>query len=495
MSNKALLRLQDVQTVARYCGLSALIPAGMGLLSAPLAWSFGEKTGAVGFLMMSAISLATGGLLYICGIRRVLVNHYQIFWIISFSWLVISLLGTVPFMYVGAAAPAGSADAVLAQWSSALFESVSGFTTTGLTMVAGREAELGHSLQWWRSFSQWIGGIGIIMAVMMFIFSHRQSRAMVHVALGSVILRESVHETALRVWAIYTVYTVVIVGLLIPTDMGAWQAVNYGMTAISTGGFGVTGNSLGDFSRTAQAITMLGLILGALSFAAHQRAFTRQFAKIAENSELRWFLASMLILIGAMFISDLALGGNQAWPDVLFQSVTSLTTAGFSTGELSSWSLPLLMLIILAMVIGGCEGSAAGGIKISRFRRVLLELGNALRMLRTEPEAITDPEVVPEHFELDNRMLQALFLTALWVLTLITGVFLLSFMVDAPLLQIIFDAVSALGIVGLSSGLTQPDLSPAAKGILTLMMWLGRLEIIPILAIVLAPFYLHKPED
>ncbi|MDX1626487.1 MAG: TrkH family potassium uptake protein [Wenzhouxiangellaceae bacterium] len=494
MSLQTAFRWTDVRTVARYCGMSALIPAGMGLVSAPVAWWSGDHPALAGFLWMSAISVAAGALLFACGIRRVLVNHYQIFWIISFSWVVISLLGSIPLWLAGHAAPAGSASAVFASWPNALFESVSGFTSTGLTMAAGSEGELTAGLQWWRSFSQWVGGIGIILAVVLFIFSHRQSRLLVHVELGSVILGKSVHTTALRVWAIYSLYTLIVIGLLLPTDMSPWEAVNYGLAAISTGGFGVTGGSLGDFSRFAQAAVLLGIVLGALSFATHQRAFQRQFGKVLESPQMRWFMGTLLVLLVAMFASSLALG-DHAWPDIVFQAVTSLGTAGFSTVDLAAWPAPMLMLMIMAMVVGGCEGSTVGGIKISRFRRLVLEFGRTLRVLREEPEAITDAEVIEERTETTNRMLQALFLAFLWLLTLLSGVFALVFLVDAPLLPIIFEATSALGCVGLTSGVTQPEMDGAAKGILMLLMWLGRLEIIPILAIVLAPFFVHQVED
>ncbi|MDT8410520.1 MAG: potassium transporter TrkG [Wenzhouxiangellaceae bacterium] len=477
------------QAIARYTGMTALIPAGMGILSLPVALWFGEMQAVVAFVLMIVASAVVAGMLFSCGIKRVLYNHYQIFWIVSFSWLVISLLGSIPYLYLGWISDAALAQAQFGAFSNALFESVSGFTSTGLTMVGGHESGLDHSLQWWRSFSQWIGGIGIIVAVIIFIHSHRSSRMLVHVELGAVIPRQSVRRTAFIVWGIYTVYTVLIVGLLLMSDMTPWQAINYGLSSISTGGFGVTDNSMADFGATAKLIVMLSMLLGALSFAVHQLLFRGKFKSMACNEQLQWFVMLLAALLALLALSNAVTRAEISLLDLAFQAVTSLATAGLSIGDLSLWPQTLLMLMIAAMVIGGCEGSTVGGIKVSRTRQLLLQLAHLLRQLRDEPEKITDAKVIRGQMEYTNRMLQAFLLAMLWMVTLMLGVFALAFVVEAPLGQIIFEAVSALGCVGLSVGITGPEMGEVGKAILIGLMWLGRLEIIPILAIVLAPFY------
>lgn len=481
--------LRMVRTVARYTGMCALVPAGMAAVSVPVALVFGEGDAVRAFAYLLLASLATGAALFALGIRRILYSHYQIFWIVSASWLVISLLGSIPFSVLGHGAGPGDVEAVFAPFGNALFESVSGFTTTGLTMVAGHESGLSHSLQWWRSFSQWIGGIGIIVAVIVFIHSHRSSRMLVHVELGAVILHRSVHKTALVVWAIYAGYTAVTAVALAMTDMSAWQAVNYSMSALSTGGFGITDNSVGDFGTAARLVIMVAIVAGALSFAVHQQLVRGKPRGALADVQLRWFASMLLVLASALLIARVATGAEISLPDVLFQAVTSLATAGFSTADPSHWPTAMLMLMIAAMIIGGSEGSAAAGIKVSRVRSLLHALGNLLRRLREHPEQIAGTEEVEERIRTTNRILQAFLLAILWIATLVTGVFVMAFVVDAPLGRIIFEAASALGCVGLSVGIVGPELDGLSKGVLTAMMWLGRLEIIPILAIILAPFY------
>ncbi|MDT8408054.1 MAG: hypothetical protein RQ741_00515 [Wenzhouxiangellaceae bacterium] len=153
-----------LQTISRYTGMTALIPAGMGLISMPIAIWFDEFQAVWAFGLMAIASLAVGGSLDAFGIKRVLYNHYQIFWITACSWALVCLLGSIPYLYEAAQAGPGELESIFASFYNAQFESVPGFTTTGLTMVAGPEHRLQASIQCWRSSSQWVGDIGIIVA-------------------------------------------------------------------------------------------------------------------------------------------------------------------------------------------------------------------------------------------------------------------------------------------------------------------------------------------
>ena len=409
------------------------------------------------------------------------------------SWMVVPLVGMLPFLLMAWLIPQADPSApVLAYrdaWN-ALFESVSGFTSTGLTMT-DRPSQLPHSLQWWRSFTQWVGGVGVIL-VMLSVFhpsgdAHRLYFSEAH---GKTLVPDMA-ESVRTVWWIYLAYTAAATALLAMTGMDAWQAINYGMAGIATGGLGVTDNSLGDFPTAPRLAMILIMLTGAVSFVAHYRILTEGRVSIL------WKDPEHRVLIGLWLFGAPLLTIENAWAhadvgivDNWFQWTSALTTAGFQTVAVDHWSPTALLILCFAMICGGAVGSTTGGLKLRRiillaqgtYARVLGIALHPWRLMARKPivDADRNPAV---------RLLEAAaIMLALWLAAILAGSVLLLHAAgaDFELQQVIFEAVSALGNVGLTAGVANVDLYWAGKLGLIVIMWMGRLEIIPVLVLIAA---------
>ena len=251
---------------------------------------------------------------------------------------------------------------------------------------------------------------------------------------------------------------------------------------------------MGDFARSTQTLMMIIVILGAINFGLYERIYNKDFKAVRQDSQIIWYIPGLFVLFALLFIAHfLSRETNQdsayALSDVIFHGVSASASAGFSTSPVSGFPASIVLVLIIAMIIGGCKGSTAGGIKISRLKDSISVVIHFFIASRKRPEILFTfhGEAVKARFS--KSTYQAISLCLLWLMTGLAGLVLLSLSVNAPLSDIIFETFSALGCVGLSSGLTSPELSGPAKYILMILMWLGRLEIIPIFVFLLTPFH------
>jgi trk system potassium uptake protein TrkH len=266
-----------------------------------------------------------------------------------------------------------------------------------------------------------------------------------------------------------------------------WEALNHGMTGISTGGFSVTNDSMAGYSVAVQLAVMLLMVFGAISFATHYRLlYERRWVQAWRALQPRMFL---FLLVAGSLLLLLENFWHQAEVVLLpsvFQWVSALGTAGFSTANISVWSPAAHLLLTLAMVIGGSAGSTAGGIKLTRIAVIYKGLIWRFQRIYSRPHELVryeiDGEILSEE-EIGRRIEAAGILIGLWALTLLIGVLVLLHVLPAyfDLNLVIFEAASALSSVGLSAGITTPSLEWPAKLTLIVLMWMGRLEIIPAL--------------
>jgi len=271
--------------------------------------------------------------------------------------------------------------------------------------------------------------------------------------------------------------------------MPPWEALNHAMTGISTGGFTLWPESIARYDSLAiEAVSMVVMLAGAVSFAVHYRAMQRGPGFFLRDLQTRWLL--VLSLLGfALVAGENLLRGFGVEPSLrqgAFQVVSALTCTGFQTAPIGEWSDTAKLLLSMAMVIGGAAGSTAGGIKVMRFAllvrgvswrlKKIVSPGGALVPMRLGRELIPDPEAA-------KRLEEASVLVFLWLGFLFFGVVVLSHLVsgDFGLADVVFEVASAQGNVGLSVGITQPTMPTGAKLLLCFNMWIGRLEIIPIL--------------
>jgi trk system potassium uptake protein TrkH len=360
------------------------------------------------------------------------------------------------------------------------FEAMSGFTTTGLTVMDVASAP--RTLLFFRSYSQWIGGLGIIIISLAILM--RPGKAVFQLystEYGQENIKGSVIATARIVTRIYLVLTGLGLAAFMLSGMSFPDALIHILSTLPTGGFSSYPGSIGHFQGTAiPLVVCLFMALGAISFPLYYRLARKDLKGLWSDMQVRGFFA--LLLAGAALFFVLFGPLRPRAVPALFQAVSSLTTTGYNMFDVRVLSPTGKVLTIVLMTVGGTTGSTAGGIKIFRLLAVLamvrwLVLRALLPGEARLPLAIGRLKPADD----DIRILSA-FLCA-YMIMLGLSAFALLWIEGSSFLDALFETSSAMGTVGLSTGLTSPDLSPWAKLILILNMWMGRLEIIPVLVV------------
>ena len=481
-----------MREVLRGIGFLLHVPGVMALLSLPVAGWAAEWWGAWGFALTAAIALISGQLLVWATRGRDRFYRYQSMLIAGISWLLIAVIGAIPVLVSAhlAPLPAEAAMHPFRQPAYAFFESVSGFTSTGLTVVAAA-SELPHHIQWWRSFSQWVGGIGVILLLLAIVPAERGAINLYFSEARDEKILPTVKSTVQTMWAIYVGYTLSAIALLWIVGEPPWRAINHGMTAIATGGFTITDDSLMSAPEHVQLAYVPIMLAGAVSFLIHYRL-------IVERVSLRslWQLVEVRVLVWVLLGGVLLLWG-QRWltlgSDTLISSVlvwvSAVTSAGFAAADLSVWGNAALLLVLTAVLMGGMAGSTSGGIKLLRVGLLLKDLVGQLRSLRATPHEVVvlrydGARITPA--QMASLGHTALRLVGIFMLLWLLGVFVMLHWLpaDTRLAYVFFDTASALFNSGLATGVAGPDLEPGAAVVLSVLMLLGRLEIFPLLLLV-----------
>ncbi len=443
---------------------------------------------AIQYLVLSSILLIVlGGLLKIIAGKNAgdtKLRHAVI--ITGLSWIIIPIITLIPFMFIE------HLDVL-----SALFESMSGWTTTGLSMFGGREAELTHTIQFYRSFTQWIGGIGVVVLTVSII--PRPGTGSYHLFVSearSERILPNIISTIRSMWWIYFLYTIVGVVLLALFGMPLWDSVNHSMCAISTGGFATVGGSIGEYKNIILEIIMISLMMcGSIAFISHHLLLKGKIRQFLKDIQVRTLL--VMVIIGGVL---LVLFNYQYYDGNLltslrysfFQYVSSQTTTGFQTTALSEWSINSKLLISIAMIIGGAAGATCGGIKLYRFMFLLKSIGWRTKKAISSPRRIFAFKINgkclsdEEQLDITNEVTIIVFL---WIIFLLIGVFVLGFThPEFALEDIFFEICSAQGNAGMSLGITNIAMGSIAKMMMILNMYIGRLEIIPVIMMFSAIF-------
>jgi trk system potassium uptake protein TrkH len=399
----------------------------------------------------------------------------------ALSWLAIALIGALPFV-IG----------LHMSYTDSIFEAMSGWTGTGFSMITSIDSTP-KTLLFWRSFSQWIGGIGIIA----FGISLRRKTRVSLFRLYRQEGREdelvpSVVSTSRRMWMIYLVLTFAFTGLIMLVGIPLWDALNLVMVAIATGGFTVHTGGLAYYDNVLlEALLIPVMLAGAVPFKIF---FFLYNGKVREMFKDKIFQALLFIaVIGSLIASlDLYLFGtlplDSAFREGIFTAVSGLCTCGLQNSNPHYWTTIPLSVVTLMMFIGGAMGSAAGGVKINRvllafagvkwwFRRFFV----SSRVLvpfrfggRTLSPKTSDPAISK------NMLVIVIYALTIFVATIFCLHLYITFF---PLDQVVFDLVSALSNVGLSVGFISPASPFIIKWVFIILMWLGRLEIVPVIII------------
>jgi len=478
------------RTILRDLGVAIHIPGLMALVSIPVCLLADETFMVAPFAACAVVAIVPGQVMFrtFRNAGAMQVRHAMDMAILA--WVTISLLGMIPLMAGAWAAPqemSATLEAFRQPWN-ALFESVSGFTSTGLTMTAHPE-DLPHALQWWRSFMQWIGGVGVIVLMLAVFHPSGDAHRLYLAEAREQQITASLVETVRTMWWLYLVLTVAALAALRLAGISWWHALNYAMTGIATGGFGVTDGNIGDFGLAPRLVMSAIVIVGAISFAVHYRLLVqRRLRAFSRDREVRLLMALLVIGGAAITLEAWWANGPQHGLDSAFHWVSALCTAGFQSSTFEAWSPTARLILIAGMVIGGMAGSTAGGLKLSRLRILGEGIARRIGHVATQPWRLTEHRNLGDDHEAvrHRRLLEAASLLALlWVTSLVAGTIVLLHAAgpNVSLEMALFEAASAMGNVGLSSGLAGPDLPWPGKAALIVMMWMGRLEIIPVLVL------------
>ena len=501
MSPSIFRAKQDLFIILRDLGLLLPVVGLMALFSMIMPLIFNESFALIPLAITATTSFVLGAMLYF-PLRKVAgeteLKHGLI--IAALGWLLIAALGSMPFVLTAIMVDPAASTATLQVFTdpaSAFFESISGFTGTGLTM-ATRADLLPQSLQWWRSFIQWVGGMGVIVLMLAILAGPRPGAAnhsLYYAEARSERIHPSITSTLRTMWWIFFLYTFISVIALWGAGMPMWESINHAMTAIATGGFSVTDNSIASYNSVAIELVLIPImLLGAISFAVHYEMMRGNGWILWRDFQTRWFLILAAIGIAILTLENLGvIGGFQSLRESAFQMVSSITCTGFQTADLSTWSPTGKLLLATGMFIGGAAGSTAGGIKVMRMLILIKGVQWRFRKIVSPRQAIVPFRVgdsTVDESQVGQRLEDAALITFLWLVFLGLGILvLLHTSPDYSLSDVVFEVASAQGNVGLSVGITQPAMSLASKLMLCFNMWIGRLEIIPVLMLVRALFF------
>ncbi len=487
-------------------GLLLHVPGIMAILSIIIAVIFKEHYAIPSLISTAVIAIGLGQLLY------VVFKHDQFhIWDAMISaalgWFFCSIIAAIPFYLIAHNEIISSLSTLaLKDPINSCFEAFSGFTSTGLSIVKKPE-ELPHVLQWWRSFLEWIGGMGLIVFIVSITESSYKEYQLYYAEGRTEPIKKSITRTTRLTWGIYFSFTLIGIILFYISGMPIWDSINNALSGISTGGFSVSSASFTNYSTGAQLTAIFLIILGMMSFTLHYKIIKeKNITYLWKNSQNRFLIC--LLIVGSLLVLliNYWIEKNSYGLSSVFQWVTSLGTCGFHSTDITKYAQMVKLLLIFAMIIGGATGSTAGGIKIRRFQNLLSSIYIRLKSISTkkEKELIEEmqhyrvertkesPELELPQSKKTERLYSAGIIFSLWIFTLMIGwFFLLKWIPKNNAFDSFFDAASALSNCGLTLGVTSPSLHFVPKIILILLMWIGRLEIIPILILFFAPFILR----
>lgn len=445
--------------------------------------------GVFAFLISSGISIGLGGLIVLLTRNAVKdIGKREGFIIVSLVWIVFSFFGSLPFIISGS----------IPNFTNAFFETISGFTTTGSSILNDIEA-LPHGMLFWRSIIQWLGGMGIIVLSLAIlpVFGIGGMQLFMAEVPGPTPDKISprIRQTAKTLWIIYLVFTVTETLLLWIGGMTFFDAICHSFTTMATGGFSTKQASIAFWaSPFIQYVIIVFMFLAGTNFTLSYLVLNGKFKAAFKDEEFKYYglfniLFTLFIFIGLLVTTQL--GVEQAFRDALFQVVSIITTTGYATADYLLWTPLLTMLIFSLFFFGGSAGSTGGGIKIMR---IVLLLKNSYYELRrmVHPNA-----VIPVKF--NNHSVDAK------IITNVLAFFMFYFIIFA-LSTIVFtfiepDMESAMGAVATSLGNIGPGLGnvgpaesfyhvkPIGKWFLSFLMLLGRLELFTVLVLFSPSFW------
>ena len=482
-----------------FLGVALVMPALVG-------WYYAEPE-AWGFVWAAGLALGLGGASWgtLGAPGKEDVGAREGFAIVGLSWITLALIGALPFVFGG----------VLPSYTNAFFETISGFTTTGATILGGAHTpgieEIPRAFHFWRSLAHWMGGMGIIvltLAILPILGVGGMQLFQAEVPGPSADkLTPRVRETARRLWLIYVGITAIEVVALLPA-MSLFDAVNHAFATMATGGFSPEGGSVGDYgSAYVDWVVTLFMFMAGMNFALHYRMLRGKPLVAGDDTEFRVYaaiigIATALIVFAtwdptaALLPSPEAaqLGYSSFWEALryaAFQAVSIVTTTGFGTADYELWSPLAMGLLFLLFFCGGMAGSTGGGVKVVRHTLLFKNSYRELKQL-VHPQAVLpirlNDEVVSREVMGNVLSFIVLYLGLLFAGTIVVAA------LGLDLWSAFTAALSCVGNIGPAFGSVGPTdnyahIPALGKWVLSFLMVAGRLEIYTILILLAPPFW------
>lgn len=463
-----------------------------GFMTIPLLATLLYKDSATQPILLSmAITIASAVCLMSLKPRSKDLGKREAILLTALTWIILSLFGMLPFLLSGTHASV----------TDAFFETISGFTTTGAS-VLGTLEHIPHSILLWRCLLQWIGGLGIILFTLAVVpmLNNRGGMLMFNEEVTGIThdkLRPRISNTAKALWYIYIIFTIACILLLWFSKMSLFEAICHGLSTMSTGGFSTSDMSVRDWnSPYIILILTMFMFIGGINFnLIFATVYGGRHKMPWHNDAFRWFcygiLAAYITFAVAMWVEGVA----ESWEDFtlipLFQSVSTLTSTGLLEPHFETWGPIAYVVLIIFMAIGGCAGSTSGGVKIDRIIILFRFLKN--EMYRTMYPSVVRAVSYNGHGMPYMIVMKVLAFISLYFLVILTGGILLSAM-GVPVSQSFFFSLSAisnsgigLNMAGTSEGIALlPD---AGKWVLGVTMLTGRLELYTVLLLFSRAFW------
>ena len=467
-------------------GKSLFILAGTLFGNSIIALLFSESVKP--FILSGIIAVVFGVFLYVFkrrnkGIESLTKKDASL--IVTFSWLLFSIIGALPYIFSNS----------IPGFTDALFESVSGFTTTGASILTDIEI-LPKSILFWRSLTHWVGGIGIIVLVIVIMPSLQMGSYNLFTFESSVQekIQPKIKAVGRRLLLIYVLLTVAEIIFLMLGKMNLFESVCHSFGTVATGGFSPKNSSIINYSPYIQYVIAFFMLLAGVNFVIHYSILKRDFQKVKENEELRFYLL-VVFVIGIILTFSLYIKMNKSFEEsfreAFFQIISIVTCTGFASADYLLWPSFAWTIIFLAMFLGGSTGSTAGGIKMARHLVLLKNINRFFLQLRS-PNAIVNLKLNGKLISDDNNRTILSFIVIYLIIFVLSSIFLVFLGNDAKTAGSAVATCMAgigpgIGTVGPVSNFAH--LTITSKLILSFLMILGRLEIYTLLILFIPKFW------
>ncbi len=480
----------NFKIILRVIGMLLLIEAMFMLIPLVCALIYGEGSSAVSFLICIGITGGAGGALLSLRPNTREMGKREAILLTAMTWVILSLFGMLPFLFCSTHLSV----------TDSFFETMSGFTTTGATVLSTL-ADVPHSILLWRCLIQWVGGLGIVMFTLAVVpmLNYQGGMQLYNAEMTGVThdkLRPRVSYTAKGLWGVYIVLTATLILLLIFSDMDFFNALCYGLSTMSTGGFTTSDMSLGTWdSIYIKCVMSVFMFLGGVNFALIYYVALGRPRGLLRNTALRvylWMILGCYILLTAnIFMNGMAKSVEDVTIDPLFQTISIISSTGITEPDFNDWGAISTLVLIVMMFMGACAGSTSGGAKIDRFIILFKFLKNEFYKIM-HPSTVTSVTINGKG--LPNAIVtKTLAFLFVYAVVIVLGGMLLS-LLGMPLRSGLFSALSAISSTGLGTSITGltgnfGNIPDAAKWILSFIMLVGRLELFTVLLIFTPTFW------